>query len=252
MVDAEVRSPRREAASALGTLPCARWRLNSTSRLLLSDANDKDLPDANDYDRMPMRRIFALRGLRSSTSVGLMASVAVCVGCGKEASRTGSRAGDFRPATKTCPEYALPDSLESPTGNLVARVTVADRGLRDMQIVDRGRRVTVFRKNRDLVNMLWTPDSSGLLYAVSPIYDAPGIYLFNARTGKTGRVVNPTNTKDRAYSEGADWFVLCSVESAGHRGVVVRYLHFRDVDSVDFRNFPYDAPQMADTVRLAQ
>jgi len=121
-----------------------------------------------------------------------------------------------------------------------------------MVILRADRRDTLFSRRLDLVNMLWTPRGEGLLYAVSPIYDTPGIYLFDARTLGSERVVKPTNRSDPAYPEGADWFVLCSVAPLDGRSVVLRYLHFRHVDSVDFRNFPYDAPQRIDTLHFAR
>jgi len=117
-----------------------------------------------------------------------------------------------------------------------------------MAIVDRVTGKTLLVANHDLVNMLWVADGRGLLFAVSPIYDKPGIYLFDTRRRETRRVVAPTNTSDLAYPDGTDWFVICSLESAGPDRGIVHYLHLPNVEKVDFRDFPYDAAQEADTI----
>jgi hypothetical protein len=102
---------------------------------------------------------------------------------------------------------------------------------------------TVGRLRADLTNLLWLPNDRTIVYAVSPIYDVPGIYLFDVRKGRGARVIAAQNlTGNSGYKDGADWFMLCSV-SARPRGAVVYYLRFDDVDALDFKNLPLTAPQ---------
>jgi hypothetical protein len=144
--------------------------------------------------------------------------------------------------------FPVPDSVVSPDGRLVARVAVADRGLRSLTVVNLHNDQTLLGETRDLVNMMWIPEGRGLLYAVSPIYDKPGIYFFDATSGRTAQVVKPIHVRDPAYPDGTDFFVICAAQPVDGRGVVVRYIHLPDVERIDFKAFPYNTPQETDTL----
>jgi hypothetical protein len=176
--------------------------------------------------------------LASPTSCGLQTQHA-------ESSRVAVDAS----AAATCPPmYPVPDSLVAPDGRFVARVAVADRGLRTLTVVSLRNGQSLLNETHDLVNLMWVPGARGLLYAVSPTYDKSGIYFLDTTTGKVSRLVSPTHTNDPAYPDGTDFFVLCAAQAVDARGVVVRYIHLPDVEGVNFKEFPYDAPQQADTV----
>ncbi len=107
---------------------------------------------------------------------------------------------------------------------------------------------TLLDETRDLINLMWVPGGRGLLYAVSPIYDKPGIYFFDTTTRKVARIVTPTNISQPTSPDGTDWFVLCAAQPVDGRGVVVRYIHLPDVEGIDFKAFPYNTPQQTDTL----
>jgi hypothetical protein len=134
--------------------------------------------------------------------------------------------------------FSVPDSMPSPSGALVARVRTAVAGLKRLEILDRRHGRVLLTITEDVSNLLWLPNERGLVYAVSPVYGVPGIYLFDARIGTTRRVVGARNTSDAGYPDGADLFVLCSVEDTGAGGVALEYLWFPHIDSVDVARRP--------------
>jgi len=146
------------------------------------------------------------------------------------------------------PTYPLPESLPSPSGAWTATLRPHSHDLLKVEIRSRrGGSHVVRAELGDVVSVMWSRDDRSLFYAISPIYGVPGIYVLSLPAGKQRRIVAPSN-KTQYYRDGADYFILCSADRLGDGRQVVHYLHFPDVDAMDFRNLPLDAPQEADTV----
>jgi hypothetical protein len=154
-------------------------------------------------------------------------------------------------ASRTVPECSDSASLVqaalSPDRTFRFDIEVVEAGRRLIRIAERATNRVVWAQPIGLVNYRWTPDDRWFVYAVSPIYDAPGLFGYDTQMATTWRLVAP-RAVNAAYPEGADWFVICSVEprAAGH--YVVTYLRLPDVDKIDFAHFPFNAPR--DSVRL--
>ena len=120
----------------------------------------------------------------------------------------------------------------------MARTTTVMGGQARLEVLDQRHPSAPLTTADDIVNMLWLPDDSGLVFAVSPIYGVPGIYFFDVGARATRRLVAPTHTTDPAYPQGSDLFVLCSAARTPSGRSEVTYLRFNDVDSVNFRSGP--------------
>ena len=173
-----------------------------------------------------------------NTTTLVLSLIACVVACGSSAQEKREARVSAALGQRSCMPYSVPDSLRSPNGTLLARVSTAEAGLRRLDIMNRRQGQVVLTITEDVANLLWLPDDRGLVYAVGPVYGVPGIYLFDARMGTTRRVVAARSTSDAGYPDGADLFVLCSVEHMGSGKVALEYLWFPHIDSVDLRRRP--------------
>jgi hypothetical protein len=116
-----------------------------------------------------------------------------------------------------------------------------------MRITERATARVIWAQTLDLVNYRWTQDGRWLVYAVSPIYDVPGIFSYDTQMAITRRLVAP-RTLTHAYPDGADYFVICTLEPRDAGQYLITYIRLPHVDKIDFAHFPTHAPQ--DSVRL--
>lgn len=176
-------------------------------------------------------------------SVLLVCALLACGSSLRERESTGSSEAQ----QVSCMPFDVPDSLVSPAGQFVARTSVANGGLRRLTVVDRRQAVLLMIVD-DIGNLRWLPNEAGLLYAVSPVHGVPGIYMFDTRLGTTRRVVAARHTTDPGYPDGSDLLVLCSARQTPQGRVVVQYLAFSHIDSVNLRVRPLTGAAATDTL----
>ncbi len=89
----------------------------------------------------------------------------------------------------------------------------------------------------DVAGIAWGAKDLAI-FAVSPIYGKPGVFVSSCATGRTNRIVAP-RTFNQASPDGADLFELHSLsrESGGK----IRFFFAPDVELVDFHSFRTDS-----------
>lgn len=142
----------------------------------------------------------------------------------------------------SCLQFDVPDSLLSPDSTLELRISSADAGRVSVRVLNRRTKRTLFSGTDDLVNVRWLPDNRGFVYAASPIYATPGVFVVELATGSKRGIVSPSNLSDSAYPDGADVFIVCDVRSEPDGKTLVDYLRFPHIDSVDLRVRPLSGP----------
>jgi hypothetical protein len=145
-------------------------------------------------------------------------------------------------ASSDCAAPRPPQSSVSPDSVWRLAIEVAEAGQRLMRLSERASGRVTWAQTVDLVGYRWSSDSRWLVYAVSPIYDKPGIYVYDTRMGRSRRVVAARN-RSTAYPDGADWFTICSLVPRAPGHFLVTYIQLPHVDSVDFAHFPANAPR---------
>jgi hypothetical protein len=136
----------------------------------------------------------------------------------------------------------IPEPSLSPDSTWRLEIEVAEAGRRFMRLSRRATGEVRWAQTIDLVNYRWTRDGRWLVYAVSPIYDAPGIFVYDTRFETTTRLVAP-QSKTRAYPDGTDWFVLCSLRLSSPGQYLLTYVRLPDVEAIDFAHPPANAPR---------
>ena len=139
------------------------------------------------------------------------------------------------------PSGSLGFRFVSPNGELNAHLRVVEAGRRSLEVRTGPGDSVVFAFTAGIVDLYWLPDSEGLVYAVAPIYDAPGIFLREVAADTAVVLVKP-QVVTRGYPDGADWIRLCGVERIGSE-TWIRFANFGHVDSVNFRDPPPPAIQ---------
>lgn len=117
----------------------------------------------------------------------------------------------------------------SPGGGYTALLEHGEGDMSVLTIVSKsdGRR----SKSIDAVTgIIWISENK-LLYAVSPIYGIPGIFIFDCRKMKTKRILGP-KTFYKGYPDGADHFELKEFSEG-----TIYFYYSPDVDSTDFYEF---------------
>lgn len=123
-----------------------------------------------------------------------------------------------------------PGTYVSPNGQCSALLKKSPKGgfLKLYLKFDRKRPVFIAD---DITGIAWSR-SAQLIFSVSPIYGKPGLYMaICGKPIKTSTLVFPSNI-DKAYTEGADYFELKSVNSNE-----IKFYYGADVDSINFTHF---------------
>jgi hypothetical protein len=131
----------------------------------------------------------------------------------------------------------------APSGDCTARLSVSPNGgFRQLFLAPPGS--SGIHIADDVTGLAWISNSE-LVYAASPIYGAPGIFLVHCTSGvlKPVTVVAP-RAYNAAYPKGADFFELKSAE--GRR---VTYYYGPDVDAIDFKSLRSAANERSVEVR---
>jgi hypothetical protein len=128
--------------------------------------------------------------------------------------------------------------LYSPSHRCYAKVLedARDRTLR-ARLYGRDRLVGEFRGSRE---MAWVGET--LVFAVSPAFGRPGIYVWECARAAAQRIVKPARST-RAHPGGSDYYQLLEVD-----GDVLYYAHAPDVDSPSLER---DLERGIETLRLA-
>ena len=114
----------------------------------------------------------------------------------------------------------------SPNKKYVAKIGITEGESRTLSIVNTETKKEQKYDDVDINGIVWMPDSSGLIFAVSPIYgERPGIYLWNMKDNKVMKI-NPTNK----FNDVGHMFELYGISKDGN---VVYYYHYWDVVTED-------------------
>ena len=117
----------------------------------------------------------------------------------------------------------------SPSGDCTARVSVSSMGGFRQLFLLRANAVAIHVAN-DVTGIAWL-SSTELVYTVSPVYGAPGVFLVDCVSPvPTPITLVAATTYNPAYPKGADFFELKSV--TGRR---ITYYYGHDVDGIDFK-----------------
>lgn len=120
-------------------------------------------------------------------------------------------------------------AYRSPSGDCTARVSLASMGGFRQLFLLRTSPAAIHIAD-DVTGIAWLSNTE-LVYAVSPVYGSPGVFLLDCGNPTTSSVrLVAAVTFNAAYPMGADFFELKSV--SGRR---VTYYYGQDVDTVDFK-----------------
>jgi hypothetical protein len=101
-----------------------------------------------------------------------------------------------------------------------------------VRLFERSELKPVWAESTEVNSYVWTPDSRWLVYAVGPIYHAPGVFALDTRRRSIRRLVAP-RTISSAYPHGADVFEVCSARQTAAGRSVAMYIRLPDVDGID-------------------
>ncbi len=138
--------------------------------------------------------------------------------------------------------HGLPQGSFSPDSTHQLLVVGNEGGRSAIRLVERATGRVTWRGEVDLQSYAWSPDGHWLVYAASPVYDAPGVFAVDARRGTTLRLV-AARTRNAAYPQGADWMAICGVVMRPTGRYSVSYIRLPHVDSIDFAHFPAAVPR---------
>lgn len=139
----------------------------------------------------------------------------------------------------------LPDSVVAPSGDFVIRVAVVEAGRNLVEVRTTAEGSLVASLTAGILDIRWLPEAAAIVYAVSPIYDDPGVFMMEIPSGEVVTLVEP-QIRDAAYPGGADYLRVCAVER-DETDVVIHVGHFGHVNEIDFTGSP--RPRI-ETVRL--
>lgn len=124
-----------------------------------------------------------------------------------------------------------PGKYPSPDGECHATLKIASMG--GFLLLIAGKSALGILRVEDVNGMAWVQGHT-LVYATSPIYGVPGIYVYGCDSNKTQRIVAP-RTLNKAYPSGTDFFELKCISR--RKPVTVYFYYAPDVDMVDFTKF---------------